>query len=412
MNFLAIFQSKFEPSQSLSLLACGALCLTLTACGKTNSAPNPKSTPATDAVERAVRVAPVRQLSLEKSIPAFGSLAAREYATLSIKVTGRVKEILVDLGSVVQAGQPLARIEPRDYELRRQQSEAMLAQARALLGLPLQGDDDKVDLPNTSLVKQARALLEEATKNRERTQALSRDGILSKSELDSIETSYQVAMNGYDDALEEASNRLAQLAQRRAEFEIAKQQLSDTTVTAPFAGTVAERRANVGDYVTAGAHVLTLVQLDPLRLRLDIPERDAQLVKAGQAVRLSLEGDTNRHTGKITRLSPILNNETRMLRVEADVPNTGSLRPGAFARSEIIVTDSKPGLVIPKPALVVFAGMEKAFIVEKGAVVERRLTTGRRTADSVEVLSGLKENEQVILEPGGLQSGQPVRVIQ
>jgi RND family efflux transporter MFP subunit len=171
---------------------------------------------------------------------------------------------------------------------------------------------------------------------------------------------------------------------------------------------VSERIANLGEHLEVGAAILTLVKADPLRLRAEVPERDAARVAAGQAVRVHLTGDTNVYLGAIRRLSPALNAASRMLVVEADVPARGALRPGAFARTEIVVDAARPGLVVPPGAVVSFAGVERVFVVEDGKAAERRITTGDRGPGWVEVMTGLKAGETVVAAPGGLVAGQPV----
>jgi len=148
-----------------------------------------------------------------------------------------------------------------------------------------------------------------------------------------------------------------------------------------------------------------------LRLRAEVPEREAHRVRPGQHVRVRVEGDPTIYTGRIVRLSPTIALQNRMLVVEAEVRNNGQLRPGAFARVEIITDEHRSALVVPPAAIVSFAGLEKVFVVQEGKAVEKRVTTGRRTAEWVEILSGLEPGEEVVLNPGNLQPGQPVRPI-
>jgi RND family efflux transporter MFP subunit len=159
-----------------------------------------------------------------------------------------------------------------------------------------------------------------------------------------------------------------------------------------------------------GSPVVTLVRADPLRLRAEVPERDARRVRQNQTVRVTVEGDTNVHFGVVKRLSPAITQQNRMLVIEADVPSDGILRPGAFAQAEIVTAGEIPALTIPTNALVTFAGVEKVFVVESGKAAEKFVRTGDRTPDRVEIVSGLKEGESVVLNPAGLQSGRPLIV--
>jgi RND family efflux transporter MFP subunit len=347
---------------------------------------------------------------MERSIPVTGTLAAQEQSTLSAKVPGRLQRLAVDIGSVVREGDLLAQVEPRDYELRLQQAGAALAQARVALGLPLEGEDDRIALVEVSSVKQAQAVLEEAAKNRERIENLSTVGIASQAELDTVRASYTVALARHEVALEEARTRLAALAQRRAEYEIARKQLADASVRAPFDGAVQSRPANLGEYVAVGAPIVTLVKSNPLRLRLEVPERDAMMVRHGQLVQLRVEGDTNVYPANIARLSPALSEQDRMLRLEANVPNPGNLRPGLFASASIIVDEHEEVLTVPTNVVVTFAGIEKVVVVQDGKALEKDVNTGRRRGDRVEIVSGLRVGEGVVLDPAGLRTGQRVSV--
>jgi RND family efflux transporter MFP subunit len=317
----------------------------------------------------------------------------------------------VDLGSMVRQGDLIAQVEPRDYELRLQQAAAALAQARAYLGLPLDGDDDRIAPEDTSPVRQARAVLDEAAKNRDRVLNLSRQGISSPAERDTVEAAHTVALNRYEAAMDEARTRQAALAQRRAEHELAKKQLADTTVRAPFDGAIQERIARLGEYMATGSPVVRLVKMDPLRLRLELPERDAPLLRVGLRVRFTIEGGTNVHETRLIRLSPALDDQSLTLIAEADVPNGGALRPGSFARAHIITNEDDRGVAVPVEALVVFAGLEKVLVVREGRAAERPVTTGRRGGDWVEIVSGLDPGEAVVLTPGNMQTGQAVKVV-
>jgi RND family efflux transporter MFP subunit len=313
---------------------------------------------------------------------------------------------------VVHQGQVIAQIETQDYQLRVQQATAALAQARARLGLPLNQDQDRVDPERTSTVRQAQAVLEEARAHQERSKTLFAQGIIPQAQVDTAESSYKVALSRYEDAIEEVRNRQALLAQRRSELDIARQQLADTTIVAPFDGAVQERRASVGEYLGAGAPLATIVRMDPLRLRAEVPEREASSVRIGQSVRVTVEGDSNVYAGRIARLSPAISPQNRMLLVEAEVRNNGTLRPGAFARADIVIDQQTAALAVPVKALTTFAGVEKVVLVQDGKASEKTVTTGRRTAEWVEVVKGVQAGDVVVLDPGNLQPGQAVTVME
>jgi RND family efflux transporter MFP subunit len=369
-----------------------------------------KNAPGDAGVARPVKVVRVTEVPMERAVTVTGTLAAYDQATVSAKVPGRVLSISVDLGSVVGQGKMIAQLDPQDYKLRLQQADAALAQARARVGLPTDGKDDRIDPEQTGTVRQARALLDDAKLKRERASSLFDQGVIAKAQLDAADADLKVALSRYQDAIEEIRNRQALVVQRRSELEIARQQLADCVIYAPFAGVVQEKRASVGEYLAPGAAVVNVVRVDPLRLRAEVPEREARNVVSGQSVRLTVEGDPNVYTGRIVRLSPTITAQNRILIVEAEVRNSGSLRPGSFARADIVADDRSLAGAVPTNSIVSFAGIDKVITIQDGKALEKPITTGRQSGEWTEVLTGVKVGDVVILNPGNLQSGQPVTV--
>jgi len=356
-----------------------------------------------------VQVVAAEEASIERAVAVTGTLAAEDQVTVSFKVAGRLEALDVDLGSTVRQGQILGRLAPTDFALRVTQADAALQQARARLGLAGEGGDEGVDLSQTALVRQARAVLDQATLTRDRAAAFVKKGIGSQADLDAAEASFRVAEGRYQDAIEEVRNRQAVLMQRRSELELARQALSDSRLSAPFAGSVRERHATSGQYLATGAPVVTIVKVHPLRLRLSIPEREASAVRPGQPVRVTLEGDPTVHEGRVARISPAIEEASRTLSIEAEVANpTGILRPGAFANAAVVTESRELTILVPATALVSFAGVDRVFVVKEGKAAERRVTTGRRDGGRVEVIKGLAAGEPVVVSPGNLVDGEAV----
>ena len=405
--------SRGEPLRAVFFLLLIGFALALSGCKSDYPSSARQTRPGGDKREaRQVKITQVVEMPLGQAVTVNGSLAAYDQATIGTKVPGRLQQITVDIGSPVRQGQLVARIEPQDYQLRVQQAEAALAQARARVGLPPEGTTDKVDPEQTSTVREARAVYEEAKLNHQRSATLVGQGVISRAEFDSANAALKVAESRYQDAIEEVRNRLAIISQRRSEVALARQQLQDTAAYAPFDGIVEEKRASVGEYVAAGAPVVKIVKMSPLRFRAEVSERDAANVRIGQVLRLTVEGSPSNYAGRVMRLSPTISQQSRVLIIEADVTNDGNLRPGSFARAEIATDDSSMGVTVPTNSIVTFAGIEKVIVVENGKAVEKQITTGRRAGEWTEVIAGVKVGEMVVVEPGNLQSGQPVAVTQ
>lgn len=329
---------------------------------------------------------------------------------MAFKVAGKLVSINVDLGTVVRKGSVVAQLDTTDFDLRIQQAVAALQQARARLGLDPNGDSDAIDPSATGVVRQAKAVLDEARSALDRAKQLQRSGVIAKSELDAVESTYRVADARYQDAIEEVRNRQAVLMQRRSELAFARQQRDDAVLRAPFDGTVAERIATPGEFLAAGAAVAKLVRLSPLRMRAEVPEREAAGVRQGQAVIVRTEGDSAEARGKVARVSPVITETNRVLVVEVEVENSaGRLTPGRFARAEISTGGGGTALLVPAGAVVSFAGIRKVYAIQEGKAIERTVVTGRTSDGLIEIVEGLQAGDEIIADPTGLVVGQPVQ---
>ena len=388
------------------------LCLVLSGCQGQGAvgAEEQKNKPA-GPPPREVKVTLAAERTVARTVSATGTLAADDQVVLGTKVAGRLAETTVDLGTRVKKGQLVGRLDQSDFKLRVEQAEASLQQARVRLGLSPTGTDEKVDPEQTAVVRQARAMMDDARLTRDRSIKLAQQELIARAQLDTAEAALQVSEGRYQDAIEEVRNRQAVIAQRRSELDLARQQLSDTVIVSPLDGVVSLKQASVGEYLSAGTPIATLVRVHPLRLRVPVPEREGSGVRAGHAVTLTVEGDATVYRGRVVRLSPIVQEQNRTLLIEAEVPNERSfLRPGAFARVDILTEVSQPVITIPATAVIVFAGVEKVMVVRQGKTAEVRVTTGRRLGPDVEIVDGLKRGDTVVTVPGNLTGGQAVVV--
>jgi len=363
------------------------------------------------AQRRQVQITSAEDKALDQLVVVTGTLAADQEVVLGFKVTGRLSEIPVDLGTSVEKGQPIARLDTTDFQLRVRQAEAALQQARVRLGLSIEESDSSVEIEGTAIARQARAEMDAARSRLERAKQLFDKGLLPKADFDTTNSSYKVAEAKYEDSLEEARNRQALLAQRRSELEIARQQLADAVLYAPISGMIRQRNANVGQYLAAGTPVATVVQMHPLRLQTAVPEREARMIRIGQPVRVTVEGAPGTHDGRVARISPTFDETNRTLLVETEVSNTArKLRPGGFSRAEIVVEEGYRALMVPTTSVVTFAGIDRVFTVNGSKVSEKRIKIGRRGDEGIEIVEGIKAGDQVVLNPGNMTDGEEIIV--
>jgi RND family efflux transporter MFP subunit len=377
------------------LLVAGGL-LALTGCGG-RPEPAPPAAGAAETEARRVQVVEAARRAWPLTVRVQGTLVEDESAMVGAKVSGRVREVLVDLGTPVEAGQVVARLDTEEFDILVRQAEAQVAQARATLGLKGDTPDDQLDPRKAAPVLQEMALLEDARRNLQRARRLTDKSVFTQEEVQARESTFQVAEARYASSLNAVQENIALLALRRAELALAVQNREDAVLKAPFAGIIQERRVAPGAYVNVGQPVVTLVRIDPLRFRAGVPERAATGVSVGQMVRLSLEGQDAPIELKISRISPSLDVTSRALTIEADLENSaGRWRSGLFAEAEILVNADQLALAVPLASVVAFGGVEKVWVIKDSRAEPRAIRTGRRDAQFVEIVDGLSAGDIIL----------------
>ncbi len=193
----------------------------------------------------------------------------------------------------------------------------------------------------------------------------------------------------------------AEFAQAQANLLLLEEELKDARIHAPFAGRLGERRVSAGQVVQPGEVLLHLVQMDPLEVRFEVPERFVSALSAGLAV--NVESDAFRDeifAGEVIFLSPEVRASTRTVAVRARVENSdGRLRPGMFARVGLVLEERPEALVVPETA-VMQQGRESVVLArnEEGRAERRVVRTGMRMDGRVEILEGLSEGDVVVVE--------------
>jgi len=394
-----------------SLCAALLLCLTsvFVSCSKTsgkavdNASPRPLS----------VRVLQVEKKQVRRNVESVGSLFPLDEVTVSSEVEGRVDQVLVDVGDHVSAGQTIVKVVQTELQLTLDQQRASLQQARARLGLAENGEDLK-DVRNAPEVKKAAADLADAEQKYLRAKTLYEQGLLPKQNFDEAESRHNAARAAYDLSIQAVQNLRAQLAQSKAATSLAQKKVGDSMIRAPFAGQVKERSVTQGQYLKVQTPVMVIVNVDPMRVRLRVPEKMAAWVKTGQEVTVSVEAYPGRtFSGKITRINPSVDQQTRAFEVEALIDNRESLlKPGFFVKATIPSSYVVDALIVPQDALLYVYGVYKVFVIDGNTLKEREVKIGERTGDEVEIVEGLSAGERVALAAKGqeLKEGAIVEV--
>lgn len=357
-----------------------------------------------------IEAAKIEQRPIDRFLRVTGSLMADEQAEVSAESAGRVIATPVERGTRVVQGTVLARISPEETNAQLREAEANAAQIEARLGLTASQPFDPMHVPD---VMNAKASLDLADAEFNRIKSLLEQKVVSQSEFDQRRTQVDAARQQYQMAQNVAQQSYRSLEAARARIAIARKAQADTSIRAPFSGMVAERVVSVGDYVTRGARVATVVRVDPMRLELTVPEQSISLVKTGQLVRLSVDaypGDT--FTAQVRFISPALRADQRALTVEAIAPNPdGRLKPGLFATAAIQQPTSAPALLVPATAVETISGTSRVYVVKGDRVEERIVTSGETVGQRVELTSGVAAGDVVVTAPKGrLTDGMAVRV--
>jgi RND family efflux transporter MFP subunit len=332
------------------------------------------------------RVVPVVSRKVERRVDSVGSLFPFEEVTVSSEVEGRVDEVYVDVGDPVARGRALAKIHPVELSLTLEEQQAALHQIEARLAPP-DGGGALESPQDAAEVRKAEADRIDAQQKYERAKELFAGGLIARGIFDEAEARYNGARAAYDMAVQNVQNLRAQVAQRSASVALADKKLRDTVIRAPFAGQVRQRLVSPGQYVKVQTPVMVVVDNDPVRVRLKVPEKMAGWVAVGQGVDVRVEAYPNRSfAGQISRMNPSVETDTRSLEVEALLANEqGLLKPGFFARASIASSHVDSALLVPKEALRYLYGVYKVYTVHEKKLHETEVKLGSQDGDEAEI---------------------------
>jgi RND family efflux transporter MFP subunit len=321
-----------------------------------------------------------------------GNIQAISEAPILARADGYIKRRMVDIGDRVKAGQPVAEIEAPELDQQIRQAQASLQQAQAALEQALANHE------------QGKANLELARVTADRWKTLASQGVASRQENDQYQAQYQ-AQTANVQALDKA---IAAQRSNVAAVEANLARLNDVQgyriVRAPFDGVITVRNVDTGALVNSGNTLLFRVaQTDTLRTYVNVPQSNAGSIHVGQQARLSISSLPGRSfAGTVTRTANALDPTSRTMLVEIQVPNSaGVLLPGMYAQVDLSSPRADAGVVIPGNALVVRSeGTQVAIVQPDGTVHLQKIQIGRDYGDRIEVLSGLKNGDTIIADPG------------
>jgi membrane fusion protein (multidrug efflux system) len=360
-----------------------------------------------------VQTTTVHRIAIQRDVDLAGSLISPDQAKVSSEVAGVVQHVLVELGDEVKAGQIVAKLDPRELELALYRAESQLHQTEAQLGI----DGVRIKEPppdeQISSVRMAIANRDDAHAQLRRAQRLRSQNLLSQADLDTAETKVKVTEANYQAAIENVQSLKATLQERRHATTLAQKKLNDTNIRSSIAGQISERLVQQGEFIRENTPVVSVVQMNPLKVRTAIQERYAGLVRSGLPVEFSVEAAPGqKFTGKVAYVSPSVDQTTRTFAVEVLVDNSNRrLKPGFFAKGVILTYRDENVMAVPDDAVSTLAGVSNVYVIEQGRIRQQSVSLGERVGDLFELLGGLKGDETLASSNlTMLATGVPVRV--
>lgn len=327
-----------------------------------------------------VVVEEVKLGTVEEKLSLTGNVEPQSQVTVYSDVSGKVEKLAVDIGDNVTKDDLIAIIEKKKLILQVERLEAALESA-------------EINLENLK-------------KDYERFKNLLEQNVVSQQRFDSVKTAYESAQ--------------AQVKELKASLELNKIQLADSAISAPISGVIAQKFIEEGDMVTAtsqmkGESIVTIVDMDVVKIMVNITEKDIANVKMGQEARVKVDAYPSKiFEGVVSNISPVLDLSSRTAPIEVKILNPDhSLKPGMFARVDLVLTSHENIMVVPRDSILEKNDKKYVFVVEDGKARQKEVTTGLEETEIIQILSGLKKGEFLITEgQNSVEEGAEIKIIE
>lgn len=337
-----------------------------------------------------VEFAPVKRATVTEKVTIVGNLIGAATVEAVPKVNGRLQSVNVRLGDAVRRGQQIAKVEDREIREQVRQQEAAFKVAEAT-------------------IRQREADLKLAQTNLERNRSLLERQLLPRQTYDDTEARYQASLAQLDLAR-------AQFEQSKARLEELRINLSNTVIASPVDGFIGKRYLDPGAAVSPNAPVASVVAIDTVRMVANVVEKDVKRLNVGMGAQVEVDAfPGEKFTGKVARIAPVFDPQTRTAEMEIEVPNPGfRLKPGMYARVDLTIDSRENAMTVPSNAVVDVEGKTGVFVAGSapqpasnppaaegtgGQPLTARfqpVETGIRDGQQVEIRAGLAENARVI----------------
>jgi len=340
--------------------------------------------------------------SVDASVNATANLRALRNVTILSRSEGVVKRVAVEEGDFVRSGQVLCQLDDSELQVDLELARQRLAQTRVQL--------ESAQIVREKLQTQVAAKKTEVKRNED---ALA-EGLVSDTDVELVRN--QFAELTHDERSQEASVRenKFRVEELQAEIEKVELQIAHAKVTAPFTGTIVKRSIDLGQSVRASDDLFDLAAFSPLYADIVLSEAESRAVKPGQVASISLDISQAAISGRIVRISPVVDDETGTVKVTAEIQSpTAQFRPGAFVRVSIKTDTVQDAVLIPKSAVIERDGETFVFVIDNDIAHRKTVQLGYEDGASVEVRTGLGQGELVVVAgQGSLEEGEKTSTVE
>jgi RND family efflux transporter MFP subunit len=365
--------------------------LALLTCGCQNSDSEEKITPPGSKIVEppTVKVITVKRGDISVPLVATGTIFPEYESKIGPKISGTIERVYVDEGDTVQKGQPLVQLDQQNLLIAVRQGQAAVRVAEAQL-------------------KEAEVKGENLKKEKERLSHLLTKNVISQQKYDDIDTAYSMAVTRMEVIR-------AQILSSRENLAMAEQKLSDTVIIAPFSGLIVKRFINQGEFVSTmpPSPLFLMMNIDKVKTEIGLPEIHIARIHIGNPVDVTVDTYPGSiFKGTVSTINPMVDPVSRAFTVKVEIRNKGHrLKPGMFARVTIYPAIHKGALIVPFKSVMKREGMTVVFVIEDTTVRLRTVTAGITNEQEIEVIDGVQEGEEVVIEGHyGMADNTTVRV--
>jgi len=364
--------------------------------------------------------------SIDRRLHLTGTIISEARVDVLSKVSGILEKIQVEQGDRIKANQVIAMVESEEKEAHLQETQAALDVLRARWAQMETGARPEEITQSEQLVRQTKASWETSLDNYMRLKNLKERDFISQQRLDEAMLQVTISEAEYRSAKEKLTllrkgarqedrdALLAQIRQAEAALKLAQIYLKNTTIRAPISGIISKRFLDEGAFVSTTAPIVRIVAMDRVKALVQVVESDLAQLRVGAKADIHVDAYQEQvFRGEVSSISPTVDPETRMADVEIEVENMDHrLKPGMFARVNLVVQRRDGVLLLVKDSLIRERGHTRVFVHENGRALLREISLGLEGEKYVEVLRGLREGEEVIVAGQyELKDMMPVRVI-